>query len=150
MKIIRYEPGAVLSGAVRAGHFVFVSGTVPDDLSLDVAGQTKQVLAKIDALLKQAGSHKSHIVSASIWLTDIRNRDAMNKVWLTWMDAANPPARATVEAKLADPRMLVEIACVAVLSDDVDKKSEKTSQLVKASKPINTSLEKSPTKSRKS
>jgi enamine deaminase RidA (YjgF/YER057c/UK114 family) len=143
MKIIRLEPGKVLSGAVRAGRFVFVSGTVPDNLSADVSAQTKEVLAKIDALLKKAGSHKSLVVSASIWLTDIRNRDAMNIEWLKWMDPNNPPARATVEAKLADARMLVEIACVAVLAEDDDgtvkpaKKSAKVkvSKLAKTTKP---------------
>jgi enamine deaminase RidA (YjgF/YER057c/UK114 family) len=146
MKIVRYEPGTVLSGAVRAGHYVFVSGTVPDDLGLDVAGQTKQVLDKIDALLKQAGSHKAHIVSASIWLTDIRNREAMNKVWLTWMDPKNPPARATVEAKLADARMLVEIACIAVISAEVDQKPAKVAKSAKATKPLKPAK---PTRSRK-
>ncbi len=136
MKIVRLEPGKVLSGAVRAGRFVFVSGTVPDNLSADVSAQTKEVLGKIDALLKKAGSHKSLVVSASIWLTDIRNRDAMNTEWLKWMDPANPPARATVEAKLADARMLVEIACVAVLADEDDAKAKvKTSKTVKAAKP---------------
>jgi enamine deaminase RidA (YjgF/YER057c/UK114 family) len=121
MKITRLEPGKVLSGAVRAGRFVFVSGTVPDNLAADVNGQTSEVLVKIDALLKKAGSHKSLVVSASIWLTDIRNRDAMNSEWLKWMDPKNPPARATVEAKLADPRMLVEIACVAAIADEDPK-----------------------------
>ena len=113
MSIVRHEPGKILSGAVEYGNLVFVAGTTPDDLNLDVEGQTRQVLAKIDALLAKAGSSKSKILSANIWVTDIRNRDAMNKSWIAWMDPANPPARATVEAKLADPRMLVEIAVIA-------------------------------------
>jgi enamine deaminase RidA (YjgF/YER057c/UK114 family) len=114
MSITRHEPGKFLAGAVEAGPFVFVSGTVPDTLTLDIEGQTKEVLAKIDALLAKSGTSKSKIVQASIWVTDIRNREGMNKAWIAWMDPANPPARATVEAKLADPRMLVEIACVAM------------------------------------
>ncbi len=57
----------------------------------------------------RSGTHKSKILSANVWLTDIRNRDEMNAAWTAWADPANLPARATVEAKLADPQMLVEI-----------------------------------------
>jgi enamine deaminase RidA (YjgF/YER057c/UK114 family) len=113
MPIIRHEPGKFLSGAVEANGFVFVAGQVADDLAQDVAGQTKQVLARIDALLSKAGTDKSKVLWANVWLTDIRNREAMNVAWMAWADPKNLPARATVEAKLADPRMLVEIACVA-------------------------------------
>jgi enamine deaminase RidA (YjgF/YER057c/UK114 family) len=113
MSIIRHEPGKFLSGAVEAAGLVFVAGQTPDDLAAGIDGQTRQVLAKIDALLAKAGTNKSKIVSANVWVTDIRNREGMNGVWMQWMDPKNPPARATVEAKLADPRMLVEIACIA-------------------------------------
>ena len=113
MSIIRHEPGKFLSGAVEAGGLVFVAGQVADDLVAGIEGQTQQVLAKIDGLLAKAGTSKSKIVSANVWVTDIRNREGMNAVWMKWMDPKNPPARATVEAKLADPRMLVEIACIA-------------------------------------
>jgi len=114
MDIIRHEPGKILSGAVEANGFVFVAGQVADDLTKGVRAQTEQVLARIDALLAKAGSSKSKILSANVWVTDIRNRDEMNQAWTAWLDPKNPPARATAEAKLADPRMLVEIACVAV------------------------------------
>lgn len=113
MSIVRHQPGKILSAAVEHGNTVYVAGTTPDDLTQDVKGQTTQVLRKIDAILEKAGSHKSKILSANIWVTDIRNRDQMNEAWIAWMDPANPPARATVEAKLADPRMLVEIMVVA-------------------------------------
>jgi len=113
MQIIRHEPGKFLSGAVEANGFVFVAGQVADDLAQDVAGQTRQVLARIDSLLAKAGTDKSKILWANVWVTDIRNREAMNTAWMAWADPKNLPARATVEAKLADPRMLVEIACVA-------------------------------------
>ncbi|MCC6608444.1 MAG: RidA family protein [Burkholderiales bacterium] len=113
MQIIRHDPGKVLSGAVEANGFVFVAGQVADDLAQDIAGQTKQVLARIDALLSKAGIDKSKILWANVWVSDIRNREAMNAAWMAWADPKNLPARATVEAKLADPRMLVEIACVA-------------------------------------
>jgi enamine deaminase RidA (YjgF/YER057c/UK114 family) len=113
MNIVRHDPRKLLCGAVEAGGLVFLAGQVPGDLSQDIGGQTRQVLKTIDGLLAMAGTHKSKLVSATIWLTDIRNRDAMNVEWLAWVDAANLPARACVEAKLADQRMLVEIAVVA-------------------------------------
>lgn len=113
MPIKRHHPGKLLSLAVENNGAVYLAGLVPDDFSKDVKGQTQEVLKKIDALLAEAGSDKSKILSANIWLTDIRNRDAMNEAWTAWMDPANPPARATVEAKLADPRCLVEIMVTA-------------------------------------
>ena len=116
MSIKRHEPGKLLSAAVEHNGLVYLAGQVPDDLSQDVKGQTEQVLKKIDALLAAAGSSQSNILSAHIWLADIRERDAMNTAWLAWMDPKNPPARATVEAKLADPRILVEIMAVAAKS----------------------------------
>jgi enamine deaminase RidA (YjgF/YER057c/UK114 family) len=115
MTITRHNPhGGILADAAEYGNLVFVAGTVADDLSQDIAGQTRQVLAKIDGVLAKAGSTKSKTLVANVWLTDIRNRDAMNAVWKAWVDPANLPARATVEAKLADARMLVEISAIAV------------------------------------
>jgi enamine deaminase RidA (YjgF/YER057c/UK114 family) len=113
MNIIRHEPGPILSSAVEYGNLVFVAGTVANDTSLDAEGQTRDVLAQIDALLAKAGTSKSRILMANIYVTDIRNREAVNKAWGPWVDAANTPARATIEAKLADPAMLVEISCIA-------------------------------------
>ena len=113
MTIIRHEPGKFLAGAVEANGLVFVAGQVADDLSAGIEGQTEQVLARIDSLLAKAGTNKSRLLWANVWVTDIRNREGMNAAWMKWMDPKNPPARATVEAKLADPRMLVEIAVVA-------------------------------------
>ena len=114
MTIKRHNPhGGILSDAVEHGGLVWVAGTVAEDPSQDIVGQTKQVLASIDAVLEKAGSHKSKILWANCWVTDIRNREGMNTAWKAWVAPGNLPARATVEAKLADPRMLVEIACVA-------------------------------------
>ena len=109
MSIKRLQPGKPFSAAVEHGEIVYVSGQVADDLSQGVKQQTEQVLRKIDALLATAGTSKSRILSANVWLADIRNREEMNAAWTAWADPANLPARATVEAKLADPRMLVEI-----------------------------------------
>ncbi|HKO87051.1 MAG TPA: RidA family protein [Burkholderiales bacterium] len=114
MNIIRHNPhGKVLCDAVEHGGFVFLGGQVPTDVNADIKGQTANVLAQIDALLAKAGSGKSKILSCNIWLADMRHREAMNEVWSAWVDPQNLPCRATVEAKLADHRMLVEIACIA-------------------------------------
>jgi len=109
MSIKRHQAGKLFSAAVEHNGVVYVAGQVADDLSQGVKGQTEQVLKKIDALLSAAGTSKSRILSANVWVTDIRNRDEMNAAWTAWADPANLPARATVEAKLADPRVLVEI-----------------------------------------
>ena len=116
MSIVRHDPSPILSHAVEYGDTVYLAGIVADDPSQDVKGQTKQILDKIDRLLAKCGSHKSKVLSANIWVTDIKNRPAMNEVWTAWVDAKNLPARACVEAKLADPRMLVEIMVVAASS----------------------------------
>jgi enamine deaminase RidA (YjgF/YER057c/UK114 family) len=107
--IKRHPAGKLFSAAVEHGGLVYVAGQVAEDLTQGVRGQTEQVLKKIDAILAAAGTGKAKILSANVWVTDIRNRDEMNAAWTAWADPANLPARATVEAKLADPRMLVEI-----------------------------------------
>jgi enamine deaminase RidA (YjgF/YER057c/UK114 family) len=118
MSIRRINPGPRMSQAVVHSGLVFLAGQVADDTSADVAGQTRQVLAKIDALLKEAGSDKSKILSTNIWLADINTFSAMSSVWDDWVDMANPPARATVEAHLAAPAYKVEIAAVAAVGQD--------------------------------
>lgn len=113
MSITRHEPSKIYSKVVEANNFVYTSGIVADDISKDVKGQTAQVLKEIDRLLKVAGVDKTKVISATIWLTDIRLRDAMNEAWNEWTGGQNLPGRACIEAKLADPRMLVEIAVIA-------------------------------------
>ena len=89
MAIIRRELEPILSNVVETGAFVFTAGCIGEDTSLDVAGQTKMALADVDKYLGLCGSDKSHILWAKIWLSDIRLRDAMNKVWLAWVDPKN-------------------------------------------------------------
>ena len=113
MSIVRHEPGGILSQVVEGGGLIFTAGVVASDRGADIKGQTAQVLAELDRLLALAGASKSNILSATIWVTDIRYREPMNEVWLDWIDTGNIPARACIEAKLADPRALVEIAVVA-------------------------------------
>ncbi len=84
-----------------------------DDTSADIAGQTTQVLAKIDAALETHGTDKTRLLQAQIWVKDIRDRDAMNAVWSAWLPEGGAPVRACVEASMADPRLLVEIMVTA-------------------------------------
>jgi enamine deaminase RidA (YjgF/YER057c/UK114 family) len=113
MAITRHEPSKILSKVVEANGLVFTAGVVADDIKQDAKGQTEQILAEIDRLLKLAGADKTKVVSATIWVADIRLRDAMNEAWNAWTGGQNLPGRACIEAKLADPRALVEIAVVA-------------------------------------
>ena len=113
MSVSRHEPGSILSLAVEHGDTVYLAGVVAKDRKKDIKGQTAEVLAEIDRLLAKCGSSKSKVLSAQIWVTDIRNRAPMNEVWTAWVDPKNLPARACVEAKLADPACLVEIMVVA-------------------------------------
>ena len=113
MSIVRHEPGPILSLAVENGNTAYLAGIVPKDLTQDIKGQTRQVLAEIDRLLAKCGTDKSKLLQATIWVTDIRNRAPMNEVWTEWVDKNNLPARACVEAKLADPKALVEIMVIA-------------------------------------
>ena len=114
MTLKRHEPAKILSKAVEANGFVFTAGLTAEDRNLDVVGQTKQVLAEIDRVLKLAGTDKSKVMQATIWVPDIRLRDGMNEAWNAWTGGQNLPARACIEAKLADPKLLVEISVVAV------------------------------------
>jgi enamine deaminase RidA (YjgF/YER057c/UK114 family) len=113
MTIKRHEPSRIYSKVVEANGFVFTAGIVADNAMQDAKGQTQQILGEIDRLLKLAGTDKTKVVSATIWVADIRHRDAMNEAWIAWTGGENLPGRACIEAKLADPRMLVEIAVVA-------------------------------------
>ena len=113
MTIARHDSSSILSQAVEHANTVYLAGVVAKGLDKDIKGQTKEVLDEIDRLLGKCGSHKSKVLQAQIWVTDIRNRAPMNEVWTAWVDPKNMPARACVEAKLADPKALVEIMVIA-------------------------------------
>jgi len=102
-----------MSQGVVHGGLLYTAGQV-DKESTDVGEQTKNVLAKIDALLAQVQSSKSQVLSANIWLSDMATFEDMNRVWEHWIDPYNPPTRATVESRLATPEYKVEIAVIAV------------------------------------
>ena len=111
--IERLHTNQRMSQAVIHGDTVYLAGQVASDTSADVAGQTAQVLGSIDALLAEAGSDKSRILMATIWLSDITTFGEMNGVWDAWVPAGGGPARACVESKLATPAYTVEIRVVA-------------------------------------
>jgi enamine deaminase RidA (YjgF/YER057c/UK114 family) len=113
MAIKRLHAGPRMSEAVICNGMVFLAGQVAEDATQDAAGQTGQVLNAIDDLLAEAGTDKSHLVSANIFLADMADFAAMNKVWDAWVAPGNAPARATVEATLARPGWKVEIVVVA-------------------------------------
>lgn len=115
MTITRYEPGKRLATAVRHNDTLYLAGQVADTTTGSVEVQTREVLAKIDAVLAQAGTDKSKLLSLTIFLSNIADFAAMNSVYDEWVDTANVPARATVEARLADPNLRVEILGVAAI-----------------------------------
>jgi len=113
--IKRLESGPRMSQAVAHGNTVYLSGQVADDPSMDVAGQTRQILASIDKLLAAAGSDKTRILSATIYLAEISTFAQMNAEWDAWVPQGHTPARATVEARLAAPQYKVEIQVIAAV-----------------------------------
>jgi enamine deaminase RidA (YjgF/YER057c/UK114 family) len=113
MTIRRLQSEGRLAGAVVHGNTVYLAGQVADDPTLDAEGQTADILRQIDVLLAEAGTSKARLLSCQVFLADIRDVDGMNRAWDAWLDPANPPARATVEARLVDPRWKVEITAIA-------------------------------------
>ena len=115
MTITRIESGKRMSQAVVHNGIAYLAGQVgnPGD---DVTAQTRTVLAEIDRLLATAGTNKSKLITAQIWLADIATGfAAMNAVWDEWVSPGNAPARYTGEAKLAGPEYLVEIIVTAAV-----------------------------------
>ena len=113
MSIQRFETGPRMSQAVVHGNTVYLAGVVANKAAGEsVTKQTQEILSIIDGHLAKAGSDKSKLLSANIYITDMKNFAEMNAVWDGWVSQGNTPARATVEAKLAAPQYLVEIMVV--------------------------------------
>ena len=106
-------PGPRMSRCVVNGDMVYLCGLVAKDFSVDVARQTQSILDTIDSYLALAGTDKSKLLTAQLWITDMANFKAMNAVWNEWVDSANPPVRACVQAGLARPEIRVEIMVTA-------------------------------------
>lgn len=111
--IQRFHIGARLSEMVIHNKTIYLCGQIANDPSKNVEGQTEEVLAQIDSLLQEAGSDKTNILSATIYLANMVDFPAMNRVWDKWVPANQTPARATVEARLAAPEYRVEIQIIA-------------------------------------
>lgn len=112
--IKRHNPGPLFNQIVIHDAIVYLSGQV-SEADDTVAGQTRGILQKIDALLDQAGTDKSRILTAAVWVSDVSGVKAMNEEWLKWVDKENMPARACVESKLVRESLLVEIQVTAAL-----------------------------------
>ncbi|MCL6285731.1 RidA family protein [Ruegeria sp. 2012CJ41-6] len=115
MTIRRIETGPRMAQAVVSNGHVFLAGQVGTGAT--TREQAKGILQKIDHLLQKAGSSRSHLLSANIWLTDMSDFSEMNEVWDAWIDAEHPPARACVQSQLALPELKVEIAVIAQVED---------------------------------
>lgn len=113
--IERYLPGPRMSQAVSYGGLVYIAGQVAENRKAGIEEQTRDVLGKIDALLQQAGTDRSKLLAVNVFLPAIVDFEAMNGVYDAWIDIANPPARACVEARLADPDLRVEMTAIAAL-----------------------------------
>lgn len=115
MSIVRIDPGPRFASAVVHGGLVYLAGHVAHNADAGVREQTAEALASIDRHLAEAGTDKSRMISVQVWLADISHFEEMNAAWDAWVDHANLPARATVEARLALPAYKVEIAGIAAL-----------------------------------
>lgn len=115
MTIERFDVGSRLSEMAVHNGTVYLAGQVPDDGTQDIAGQTQQVLAAIDRLLQRAGTDKTKILMAQIFLADLADFEGMNRVWDAWVPAGHAPPRATVQAKLAKPEWRIEVVVTAAV-----------------------------------
>lgn len=115
--LTRFKSNTRMSQGVRSFNHLHLAGQVAIDPVPDVAAQTRQILQSIEELLEIGGASKETLVSAMIWLTDMKNFAAMNTVWDAWVAGENPPVRACVQACLARPELLVEIQVIAQCKD---------------------------------
>jgi enamine deaminase RidA (YjgF/YER057c/UK114 family) len=116
MSIKRIKVGPRMSQAVVHGNTVYLSGQVATETAGgSVTAQTTEILGQIDALLAEAGSDKSKILSAGVFIADIGTFAEMNAVWDGWVSAGNTPCRTTIETKLAAPKYAIEISIVAAV-----------------------------------
>jgi enamine deaminase RidA (YjgF/YER057c/UK114 family) len=113
MSIERHEISGHLSRVVEHNGTVYVAGMTADNKSVGIKQQTEQVLAKIDGLLAKAGTNKSKLLSATVYISDMAQKSAMNDAWLAWIDRKNPPTRACVAVELGSKDTLVEIVVAA-------------------------------------
>ena len=112
---IRYDKTPLLHRAVVHSETIYLAGVVADDKSLSVGGQTSQILEKIDALLRTLNSDASRLLSATIYLTDLSNKNEMNATWAAFFKPEDLPARATVGVAQLGPQTLIEVVATAAV-----------------------------------
>ena len=113
MTVKHLNSGDILSQAVEHAGVVYVAGLTADNLMADIKGQTKQVLDKIDAILKKMGTDKSKLLAATLYFTRIGDKAAANEVWKAWLGPHERPARAGIAVALNSPDTLIEIMVTA-------------------------------------
>ena len=113
MNITRHDQNDIMSKVVEHNGVVYVSGNTADDNSVDIREQTAQILKKIDGYLAQAGTDKSKLLSATVYVADMSQKPMMNEVWHAWLSPGNHPTRACVCTGLGSPQTLVEIVVTA-------------------------------------
>lgn len=115
MNIDKQDSDQTLSEIAIYNGVVYLAGQVPDDDSLDIVGQSQQVFANIDKALAKAGSDKSKLLSAQVFIKDLADFASFNSQWQAWLAGITPPTRATVQANLVNPKWLLEIVVVAAV-----------------------------------
>ena len=113
MSIERHEASGHLSKAVEHNGTVYLAGLTASDKSAGMKQQTQEVLATIDKYLAKCGTNKSKLLAATVYISDMAQKNAMNEAWLAWIDPKNPPTRACVAVELGSPTTLVEIVVTA-------------------------------------
>lgn len=115
--VTRHLSDSRLSRVVTHNGVAYLAGLTADNRGGSMKAQTEEVLRKIDALLQLAGTSKSRLLSATIYVADMQQKSAMDEAWIAWVNPQNVPARATVGAELGTPQTLVEIMVTAALDD---------------------------------
>jgi enamine deaminase RidA (YjgF/YER057c/UK114 family) len=113
--VTRHQSDSRLSRVVVHNGVAYLAGLTADNREASMKAQTEEILDKIDALLQVAGTSKSRLLTATIYVSDMKQKAAMDEAWIAWVDPQNTPARATVRADLGTPQTLVEIVVSAAL-----------------------------------
>lgn len=111
--ILKMNSNEVMSAVTIFNQTVYLSGQVPKNTELDVAGQTREILATIEQLLAQANTDKSRLLSAQLYLKNLSDFSTVNAIWVDWLKGCVAPSRATIQADLVNPAWLIEIAVTA-------------------------------------
>jgi enamine deaminase RidA (YjgF/YER057c/UK114 family) len=119
MDIARLHVGKTLSEAAIFNGTIYLAGQIAEDTTQNIEGQTREVLGHIDRLLAEAGSDKTRILMCQVYISDIKDFDSMNKVWNEWVADGHSPPRATVQAKLFNPEILVEMVVTAAQKQQI-------------------------------